>query len=65
MVFFLFDLEKVVVVAALLAVVLGDHVHAFDGARRNQGDAFDVFIEPFFQIAHARFDVFPLGLGHT
>ena len=60
MVFLLFDFEKIVVVAALFAVVLRDHVHAFDGARGNQSDAFDVFIEPFFQIAHACFDIFPL-----
>jgi len=33
MMFFLFDFEKVVIVTALFAVVLGDHVHRFDGAR--------------------------------
>ena len=63
MVLLLFDFEKIVVVAALLAIVLGDHVHAFDGARRDQGDAFDIFIEPLFQITHPGFDVLSLGLG--
>ena len=28
----LFDLKKVVVIAALLSVILCDHVHSFDGA---------------------------------
>ena len=60
MVFLLLKLEEVVVIAALLAVVLGHHIHGFHGARRNQGDSLHVFIEPFFQIAHPRFDVFPL-----
>jgi hypothetical protein len=58
---FFFDLEKVVVVAALLAIVLGHHVHRFNRSRRNQRDALDVFIEPFFQIAHPSLDIFSLG----
>ena len=60
MVFLLLDFEKVVVIAALLAVVFGHHVHSFDGAGRHQRDAFHIFIEPFFQVTHAGFDVFSL-----
>ncbi len=63
MVFLLFDLEKFVVVAALLAVVLGYHVHAFDRAGRYQRDALDVFVEPLFEMAHPRFDVSSLRFG--
>src|SRR4029077_12570392 len=62
-VFLLLDFEKVVVIAALLAVVLGYHVHSSDGAGGPQRDAFHIFFEPFFQVTHAGFDVFSLRLS--
>ncbi len=61
MMFFLFNFEKVIVVAALFAVVLGHHIHAFDRPRRNQSNTFYVLIEPFFEIAHPRLDILSLG----
>jgi hypothetical protein len=62
LVFFFFDLEKVIVVAALFAVVFGYHVHGFNGPRGHQRNAFHVLIESLLQVTHAGFDVFPLRL---
>jgi len=61
--FFLFDFEKVVVVSTLFAIIFSHHVHGFNGPGRDQRDAFHILIEPFFQITHASFDIFPLGFS--